>query len=136
VQTRPVPCRGEELYDLRRAITYDYSVMRHALHAESFSLRLSLVQVADAAFVVLLRNQGCVKSNVGDSAPDVAGQQSWRWAYFARQGDCYCVVETTGGISVGTYGSAMCMEPARSRADGSFVPRCSQPYLVRSSRLA
>jgi RimJ/RimL family protein N-acetyltransferase len=77
--------------------------MQHALHAEGFGIRLRPVQMDDAAFIVWLRNLDHAKGRVGDSATNVAGQQTWLRAYFARQGDYYFIVETAGEISVGTY---------------------------------
>jgi len=78
--------------------------MRHSLHAEGFGVRLRPVQMNDAAFIVWLRHQDYVKGRVGDSAPDAAGQQKWLETYFQRAGDCYFMVETTGGIPLGTNG--------------------------------
>lgn len=62
------------------------------------------MRMEDAAFIVWLRNLDHAKGNVGDSAPDVAGQKAWLAAYFKREGDYYFIVETIGGIPVGTYG--------------------------------
>jgi RimJ/RimL family protein N-acetyltransferase len=78
--------------------------VRHPLQAEGFGVRLRPVQVSDAAFIVWLRNLDHVLGKVGDSATDLAGQQAWLHAYFARGGDYYFVIETLGGIPVGTYG--------------------------------
>jgi hypothetical protein len=78
--------------------------MWHSLHVESFSVRLCPVQVTDAVFIVWLGNLGHVLGRVGDSAGDLAGQQAWLHAYFVRGGDYYFIVETLGGILVGTHG--------------------------------
>lgn len=78
--------------------------MRHSLTAEKFGVRLRPVAMADAAFIVWLRNLDYVKGRVGDSAPDVASQEAWLAAYFKREGDYYFIVETLGGIPVGTFG--------------------------------
>ena len=58
----------------------------------------------DAAFIVWLRNLDYVKGNVGDSATDAAGQEAWLRNYFERVGDYYFIVETLGGIPLGTHG--------------------------------
>ena len=58
----------------------------------------------DAAFIVWLRNLDYVKGNVGDSATNRAGQEAWLKNYFEREGDYYFIVETLGGISMGTHG--------------------------------
>ena len=76
--------------------------MRHSIHAEGFGVRLRPVQVTDAAFLVWLRNQDYVKGRVGDSAPDADRQQQWLETYFERDGDYYFVLETLGGIPLGT----------------------------------
>ena len=67
-------------------------------------MRLRPVTMDDAAFIVWLRNQDYVKGRVGDSAVDVKSQQMWLKTYFTREGDYYFIVETPGGIPVGTYG--------------------------------
>ncbi len=78
--------------------------MRHSLHAEGFGVRLRPVQITDAAFIVWLRHQDYVQGRVGDSAPDAAGQQKWLETYFQREDDYYFMVETPGGIPLGTNG--------------------------------
>jgi RimJ/RimL family protein N-acetyltransferase len=78
--------------------------MRHNIHLEGFNLRLRPVRMGDAAFIVWLRNLDCVKGNVGDSAPNVATQEAWLGKYFEREDDYYFIVETVGGIPIGTHG--------------------------------
>ena len=77
--------------------------MKHAFTAEFFGVRLRPVRWEDAAFIVWLRNLDHAVGRVGDSATNVAGQQKWLEAYFAREGDYYFIAETPGGIPVGTY---------------------------------
>jgi RimJ/RimL family protein N-acetyltransferase len=77
--------------------------MRHSVHAEGFGVRLRPVTMQDAAFIVWLRNLEHVKGKIGDSAADVASQQAWLEAYFERGGDYYFIIETAGGIAVGTH---------------------------------
>jgi len=67
-------------------------------------MRLRPVQIEDAAFIVWLRNQDYVTGRVGDSASDVVTQQKWLASYFEREGDYYFIVETLGGIPLGTNG--------------------------------
>jgi RimJ/RimL family protein N-acetyltransferase len=78
--------------------------MDHSLQAEGYGVRLRPVRMDDAAFIVWLRNLSHAKGRVGDTSADVAGQEEWLKAYFAREGDYYFIVETPGGISVGAYG--------------------------------
>jgi len=75
-----------------------------SLHTEGYGIRLRPVQMEDAAFIVWLRNQDYVIGWVGDSAPDVVSQQKWLESYFEREGDCYFVIETLGGVPLGTNG--------------------------------
>ena len=77
--------------------------MRHSLHAEGFGIRLRPVRMDDAAFIVWLRNLAHVLGRVGDSATDLTRQQAWLNSYFTREGDYYFIVETLGGIPVGTH---------------------------------
>jgi RimJ/RimL family protein N-acetyltransferase len=77
--------------------------MRHTIQEEGFGVRLRPVCMADAAFIVWLRNQEYVKGKVGDSAADVASQEAWLEKYFQRPGDYYFIVETLSGIPVGTH---------------------------------
>jgi len=67
-------------------------------------MRLRPVRLDDAAFIVWLRNLDYVKGYVGDSAANTAGQEAWLRNYFEREGDYYFIVETSGGIPLGTHG--------------------------------
>lgn len=67
-------------------------------------MRLRPVQMADAAFIVWLRNQDYVKGRVGDSAFEVVGQRKWLENYFEREGDYYFVVVTLDEMPLGTIG--------------------------------
>jgi RimJ/RimL family protein N-acetyltransferase len=58
----------------------------------------------DAEFIVWIRNLDYAKGNIGDSPTDVASEETWLRAYFGREGDCYLVAETLGGILLGTIG--------------------------------
>ena len=78
--------------------------MRHEIQAEGFHLRVRPVRIEDAKFIVWLRNLDHVKGSVGDSATDVATQEAWLRAYFEREGDYYFIVESSGGIPLGTHG--------------------------------
>ena len=78
--------------------------MRHSLQIEGFGIRLRPVRMEDAAFIVWLRNLEHVKGKVGDSATSLAGQEAWLKKYFEREGDYYFIVETPGGILLGTHG--------------------------------
>jgi RimJ/RimL family protein N-acetyltransferase len=78
--------------------------MRHSLHIEGLGIRLRPVRMEDAAFILWLRNLEHVKGKVGDSATSLAGQEAWLKKYFEREGDYYFIVETPGGIPLGTHG--------------------------------
>ena len=78
--------------------------MRHEIHLDGFNLRVRPVRIEDAAFIVWLRHLDYVKGSVGDSARDVATQEAWLRAYFEREGDYYFIVESSGGIALGTHG--------------------------------
>jgi RimJ/RimL family protein N-acetyltransferase len=78
--------------------------MRHSLQVEDFGIRLRPVRMEDAGFIVWLRNLDYVRGKVGDSAASLAGQKAWLEKYFERDGDYYFIVETLGGIALGTHG--------------------------------
>ncbi|MEI6560776.1 MAG: GNAT family protein [Verrucomicrobiota bacterium] len=78
--------------------------MHHSITLENFGVRLRPVRLTDAAFIVWLRNLDHAKGRIGDSAQDIASQEQWLQTYFARDGDYYFLVETSGGIPLGTYG--------------------------------
>ena len=105
--------------------------MRHTLHAEGFGVRLRPVRMEDAAFIVWLRNLEHVKGRVGDSAMDVATQESWLRAYFDRQGDYYFIIETNGGTGVGAYG--LYDVAGASAESGRWIIRPDVPAAVPSA---
>ena len=76
--------------------------MRHEFQAEGFSLVLRPVCLGDSAFITWLRNLNYVKGYVGDSASDAPSQEAWLGRYFERVGDYYFVIESAGGIPLGT----------------------------------
>jgi RimJ/RimL family protein N-acetyltransferase len=78
--------------------------MRHDIQSKGFGVRVRPVRMQDAAFIVWLRNLEHVRGRVGDSAGSVAAQQAWLERYFEREGDYYFIVETLGGIPLGTHG--------------------------------
>ncbi len=78
--------------------------MRHNIHAEGFGIRFRPVQLQDAAFVVWLRSQEYAQGKIGDSATDVRGQELWFQNYFDRPDDYYFLIETAGGLPIGTHG--------------------------------
>jgi RimJ/RimL family protein N-acetyltransferase len=105
--------------------------MRHSLHAEGFGVRLRPVQMNDAAFIVWLRHLDHAKGKLGDSAADVAGQKTWLKTYFDREGDCYFIAETPGGIPVGTHG--IYDKSGTSAEWGRFVMRPEVPAALPAS---
>lgn len=84
----------------------------------------------DAPFIVWLRNLDYVKGRVGDSAPDAASQEAWLTAYFKREGDYYFIVETPGGIPLGTFGIYNITET--SAEPGRWIMRREVPAAVPS----
>jgi RimJ/RimL family protein N-acetyltransferase len=78
--------------------------MRHTLQTEGFGIRIRPVRMDDAAFIVWLRNLDHARGKVGDSATDTSSQEAWLKTYFEREGDYYFILETLGGIPVGTHG--------------------------------
>ena len=62
------------------------------------------VRMEDAAFIVWLRGLEHVRGKVGDSALSVENQEAWLKTYFEREHDYYFLVETLGGIPLGTHG--------------------------------
>jgi RimJ/RimL family protein N-acetyltransferase len=78
--------------------------MNHNVSAEGYGVRLRPVRLEDSGFIIWLRNLEHAKGRIGDSATDVANQEAWLKKYFDRQDDYYFLIETLGGLSVGTYG--------------------------------
>jgi len=78
--------------------------MNHDLNAEGYGLRLRPVRLEDAGFIVWLRHLDYVKGKLSDSPADVRGEQAWLEEYFDRAGDYYFIIQTIGGIPVGTLG--------------------------------
>ncbi len=78
--------------------------MLHNIEVEGFGIRLRPVRMEDAPFIVWLRGLDHVKGKIGDSATDVASQESWLKAYFQREGDYYFISETQSGVPLGTHG--------------------------------
>jgi RimJ/RimL family protein N-acetyltransferase len=107
--------------------------MRHTINAEGFGVRLRPVQLTDAAFIVWLRNQDYVKGRVGDSAADPASQQQWLETYFERAGDYYFVIETLGGIPLGT--NALYEVSGQNAEWGRFIVRPEVPAALSSAML-
>jgi RimJ/RimL family protein N-acetyltransferase len=78
--------------------------MQHSIQTDGYGVRLRPVRLADAPFIVWLRNLDHVKGRVGDSAADAAAQEAWLKTCFQRQGDYYFIIETPGGVPLGTHG--------------------------------
>jgi RimJ/RimL family protein N-acetyltransferase len=108
--------------------------MQHTIQAEEFGVRLRPVRMEDAPFIVWLRNLDHAKGRVGDSATDAASQEAWLKAYFDRPGDYYFIIETAGGIAVGTYG--IYNLKGSSAESGRWVIRPDVPAAIPSAVLA
>jgi RimJ/RimL family protein N-acetyltransferase len=107
--------------------------MRHQLQADGFCIKLRPVRMDDAAFIVWLRNLDHTKGKIGDSAKDVTSQLEWLSKYFEREGDYYFIVETPGGIPIGTHG--LYDVSGTSAEAGRFVMRPEVPAAVATSVL-
>jgi RimJ/RimL family protein N-acetyltransferase len=107
--------------------------MRHSLFVEGYGVRLRPVRLDDAAFIVWLRNLDFVKGRVGDSAADVASQETWLKSYFEKQDDYYFIVETLNEIPVGT--SAIYDVKGTSAEMGRLIIRAGVPAAVPTSFL-
>jgi RimJ/RimL family protein N-acetyltransferase len=105
--------------------------MRHSWQAEGFGVRIRPVRLDDAAFIVWLRNLGHTKGKLGDSAADVADQEAWLRTYFAREDDFYFIVETLGGLPVGTH--AVSKVSGGSGEAGRLIIRPEVPAAVPTS---
>jgi len=108
--------------------------MEHSLQAEGFGVRLRPVLMDDATFIVWLRNLNHAKGRVGDSATDAAGQEAWLKTYFEREGDYYFVIETKGGVAMGTCG--IYGEADGSAEWGRWIIRPEAPCAISSAILA
>jgi RimJ/RimL family protein N-acetyltransferase len=107
--------------------------MQHQLKSEGYGVRLRPVTLEDAAFIVWLRNLGHAVGRVGDSAADIASQQAWLQKYFARPDDYYWLVETVGGLPLGTYGLWDFHEG--SAESGRWIMRPNVPGAIPSAIL-
>jgi RimJ/RimL family protein N-acetyltransferase len=76
--------------------------MRHSLQITGYGIRLRPVEVADAGFIVNLRNLPQAVGTIGDTSPDHGAQERWIEAYWERPDDYYFIVETCNGKSIGT----------------------------------
>jgi len=78
--------------------------MLHQLTAEGFGLRFRPVTLNDAPFIIWVRNLQHAKGRINDTSCDVAFQRHWIEQYFERPLDYYFIIETSGGVPVGTFG--------------------------------
>ena len=78
--------------------------MQHSIVQECFGVRLRPVAVEDAAFIVKLRCSAHARGNVGDTSSDQELQERWIQNYLRTPDDYYFIIETKGGIAVGTVG--------------------------------
>jgi RimJ/RimL family protein N-acetyltransferase len=108
--------------------------MRHNIQCEGFGVRLRPVELADAEFIVWLRNLEHAKGRVGDSAATTAAQEVWLRTYFDRAGDYYFIIETLNRKPVGAYGLYDIRGP--SAESGRWVIRPEVPAAVPSALVA
>jgi RimJ/RimL family protein N-acetyltransferase len=88
----------------------------------------------DAAYIVWLRHLEHAKGNLGDSARDVAEQETWLKEYFDRAGDYYFVIETKDGTAAGAYGIYNMI--GKSAESGRWVIQPEIPAAIPSAVLA
>jgi len=108
--------------------------MQHTVEAEGWGVRLRPVQLADAEFIVWLRNLEHAKGRVGDSAANPSAQQEWLHVYFQRPGDYYFIIETLNRKPVGAYGIYDIR--GRSAESGRWVIRTDVPAAIPSALVA
>lgn len=108
--------------------------MNHQLTTEGYGVRLRPVRMADAAFILWLRNLEHAKGKLGDTAADVGAQEKWLQAYFEREGDYYFIIETLGGIRVGAYG--LYDHQGGTAESGRWIIRPGVPAAIPSAMLA
>jgi len=108
--------------------------MRHQIQAEGFGLRLRPVELTDAPFIIWLRNLGHALGRVGDSATDIASQETWLRQYFERPDDYYFIIETAvGHHALGTYG--LWGFVGASAESGRWIVRPEVPAAIPSAIL-
>lgn len=77
--------------------------MNHDITVERFGVRLRPVCLADAEFIVRLRNSPSATGFIGDSATDVKSQEAWLGKHLGKDNDYYFIVERSrDGEPVGT----------------------------------
>jgi len=108
--------------------------MQHELHAKGFGITLRPVRMSDSAFIVWLRNQDFVKGRVGNSASDVPSQEAWLGEYFERPDDYYFIIESPGGIPLGT--EAIYNNPGPIAEWGRFIVQPETAAAVPGAILA
>ena len=108
--------------------------MQHSLQIEGFGVRLRPVQMKDAQAIVWLRNQDFVIGKLGDSATDVPAQEAWLKDYFQRENDYYFLLETLGGIPLGT--NSLYDIVGTTCESGRYLVRPGVPAAIPSSILA
>ena len=68
--------------------------MKHRYSLEGYGYRLRPVRLSDASFIVQVRREDMERNRyIHQISDDVAAQERWLDAYFAREGDFYFVVE-------------------------------------------
>lgn len=110
--------------------------MRHniGIRGEAFDLRPA--ELADASFIVALRNDPRVTRFIHPISPRVEDQQAWLERYFARAGDYYFVITRAGsGAPEGTVGIYEHDVTARSAEWGRWVIRPGSLAAVESALL-
>ncbi len=79
--------------------------MKNALTISGYNTRLRPVTLADAEFIVQLRNMPHVLGTVGDTSHQIADQRQWIESYLYRPDDYYFIVESLQGQPWGTIGT-------------------------------
>ncbi len=108
--------------------------MQHTFQIEGFGISLRPVGLADAPVIFWLHNQGFVIGKLGDSAPDMATQETWLNDYFQRPGGYYSLVDTLGGIPLGT--NSLYDIVGTTGESGRYLVRPEVPAAIPSSILA
>ena len=110
--------------------------MRHTITIEGRAFRLRPVAVADAAFIVSLRNDPRLNQFVHPVSPRVEDQERWLARCFERLGDYYFIIERVKtGQPEGTVGLYDLDDSRRCAEWGRWVLRSRSMGALESAQL-
>lgn len=110
--------------------------MRHDVVEEGPAFRLRPVELADAAFIVMLRQEEELSRFVHPISQNVIDQEQYLRAYYERADDYYFIIERKDtGSAEGTIGLYDIDELARSGEWGRWIVRPGSLAAVESALL-